>query len=465
MMEQYKNLNALYEEPYDAEKGSGCHYYTNALGEINIPGAPALYGGCVDELPLPAQTLYETYQTEGVAAPVYVMNVRGEYGMGIGFLLPLSHVLMEGPDNISDDWKYHLLEMAAEDLATWLAGFETQDVTVFLGRNTDPEGSEVLVFIRDNRCEELLGEECRLANANMEKVWAKADEFLEIRWKQSRELTIAIDGPVAAGKTTQAKALAQNMGLTYCDTGAMYRGLAVGLDANRKDADESLEDTVKRVLPSLKVEVMSCKGRQVTLLNGEDVTSQLRTEKISMLASSASAIPEVRAHLLKLQRRIARRGGVVMEGRDIGTVVMPKAKVKVFLTASPEIRARRRCAEYASKGEDGDVPYDQVLKNIRERDAQDMGRKNAPLKQAEDAILLTNSNLGIEATTEAIYDIIVRKMTAVDKGLASRQEKIEDNCENRTHNCDSCCKNGDCVEQGMDGQPRWMEGDDSGEAL
>lgn len=186
-MELYKSLNALYEEPYDAERASGCNYYTNAPGEINIPGAPALYCGRVDELPLPAQPLYETYQTEGVAAPVYVMNVRGEYGMGICFLLPLSSSLLEGLDSIGEDEKYEALELAAADLAAWIASFETPGVTVFLGRNTDPEGSEVLVFIPGSRCEALLGEGCRLADPKMGKVWAKADEFLMTHLKPIQE--------------------------------------------------------------------------------------------------------------------------------------------------------------------------------------------------------------------------------------------------------------------------------------
>ena len=405
---ELKSLNALYDEEFKFdEKDKGCFYYTNAVGEINVPGKPPLYCGQAEELPPYVRSLYERYQTEGVAAPVYTMNVCGVVGMGIGFLIPISNPILKERNDISDDWKYKLCEMAAADLAAWLSAYETPDVTVFLGRNTAPEGSEVLVFIPKIRCEELLGDKCQLADANMEKVWAKGDEFLAARLSQSAKLTIAIDGPVAAGKTTQAKELAKHLGLTYCDTGAMYRGIAVGLDAYRKAPDASLEETVRDVLPSLTVEVKSCDGRQVTLLNGKDVTGRLRTEKISRLASDASAIPEIRAHLLKLQRDIASRGGVVMEGRDIGTVVMPAADVKIFLTAPAKVRAKRRYDEHTASDA---VSFDEVLKNLQERDANDMGRENAPLKQADDAVLLSNAELGIQKTTDAIFDIILRHM-------------------------------------------------------
>ena len=208
----------------------------------------------------------------------------------------------------------------------------------------------------------------------------------------NKKLSIAIDGPAGAGKTTQAKALAKALGYVYVDTGAMYRALAVYMQ------DEELKD-VPEILPEVNLQsTWDEKGNQRMSINGVDVTDRLRTPEISRLASDISAIPEVRDFLLETQREIARENNVVMEGRDIGTVILPDATLKVFLTASLDERAWRRSRQL----EPGTYLLPSVKKDIERRDRNDSYRDAAPLAQAEDAILVDCTHMNIKETTQAV---------------------------------------------------------------
>ena len=205
-------------------------------------------------------------------------------------------------------------------------------------------------------------------------------------------ISVAIDGPSGAGKSSMARRLAADLGYTYVDTGAMYR--AIGLYARRAGADTKNADAVAALLPQIKLDIRLQGGAQHILLNGEDVTEAVRAEDIGMAASEVSAYPAVRAFLLDTQRDLAASRDVLMDGRDIGTVVLPDATVKIYLTASADARARRRLAELLEKGKQTD--YETVLADIEQRDYQDTHRAVAPLRQAEDAILVDTSNTGIE---------------------------------------------------------------------
>lgn len=209
---------------------------------------------------------------------------------------------------------------------------------------------------------------------------------------------IAIDGPAGAGKSTIAKRVAKELGYVYVDTGAMYRALAVyflkqGFGENDR---ESVVEACKHAEVSLQYE----DGIQQVYLNGENVTAFLREEAVGNMASVTSAIPEVRAQLLELQREMARTKDVVMDGRDIGTNILPNADVKVYLTASVQTRAKRRYLELTEQGIDCDLQ--EIAKDIEERDARDMSRETAPLKQAEDAVLVDSSDMSIDEVVEAI---------------------------------------------------------------
>ena len=205
-------------------------------------------------------------------------------------------------------------------------------------------------------------------------------------------ISVAIDGPSGAGKSSMARRLAADLGYTYVDTGAMYR--AIGLYARRAGADTKNADAVAALLPQVKLDIRLQDGAQHILLNGEDVTEAVRAEEIGMAASDVSAHPAVRAFLLDTQRNLAASRDVLMDGRDIGTVVLPNATVKIYLTASADARARRRLAELLEKGKQTD--YATVLADIEQRDYQDTHRAVAPLRQAEDAILVDTSDIGIE---------------------------------------------------------------------
>lgn len=205
-------------------------------------------------------------------------------------------------------------------------------------------------------------------------------------------ISVAIDGPSGAGKSSMARRLAADLGYTYVDTGAMYR--AIGLYARRAGADTKNADAVAALLPQVKLDIRLQDGAQHILLNGEDVTKAVRAEEIGMAASEVSAYPAVRDFLLDTQRNLAASRDVLMDGRDIGTVVLPNATVKIYLTASADARARRRLAELLDKGKQTD--YATVLADIEQRDYQDTHRAVAPLRQAEDAILVDTSDIGIE---------------------------------------------------------------------
>lgn len=217
-----------------------------------------------------------------------------------------------------------------------------------------------------------------------------------------KTIKVAIDGPGGAGKSTMARALAKACGLNYVDTGAMYR--TVGLAILRAGIDPGDRGGVEALLPALKVSLRYEDGVQHMLLGSEDVTSLIRTPEVSAAASASSAIPAVRAFLLKAQQDLAEETSVVMDGRDIGTVVLPGADLKVFLTASPEERARRRFLELQEKGTP--QPYEQVLSEMNERDERDTRRAASPLRPAEDAVLLDTTDLSEEQVMERLLALV-----------------------------------------------------------
>jgi cytidylate kinase len=223
----------------------------------------------------------------------------------------------------------------------------------------------------------------------------------------AKTISIAIDGPAGAGKSTIAKALAKELGYHYVDTGAIYRTVAYFLDLlgiSPKDVDG-----VERYIDELTVAIeYDEEGKQHMLMNGMDVSDEIRTQDISQKASLVSAHKVVRDMLLDMQRSVAKKHNVIMDGRDIGTVVLPKATVKIFLTASAEVRAKRRTDELTAKGQK--VSYEQTLKDIQQRDYQDMNRPIAPLKQAKDAVLLDTSELSIEEVLGRMKQIIGKKL-------------------------------------------------------
>ncbi len=216
---------------------------------------------------------------------------------------------------------------------------------------------------------------------------------------------IAIDGPAGAGKSTIAKRAAAELGFLYVDTGAMYRAIALGL--LRMKADISSETALTDALSRIEVGLGYENGTQKVFLNGEDVSSLIRTEEVGNMASSAAAKPQVRAKLTQLQREIAGKNDVLMDGRDIGTVILPDAQLKIYLTASVETRARRRYKELCGKGEAPSL--DEIAADIRERDYRDMHRETAPLRQAEDAVRIDSSELTIEEVTAKIISLMKAK--------------------------------------------------------
>lgn len=216
-------------------------------------------------------------------------------------------------------------------------------------------------------------------------------------------IAIAIDGPAGAGKSTIAKMAAKELGFIYVDTGALYR--AIGLYAYRKGVAADDREAVNALLAEISVELsFNDKGEQIVLLNGEDVSGLIRTPEISMMASAVSAIPEVRAFLLDTQRNMAHTKNVIMDGRDIGTVVLPDAKLKIFLYASPECRARRRYDELKEKGMD--IVYEDVLKDVIDRDYADSHRDIAPLKPADDAVMVDTSGEDRDTSIQRLLKIM-----------------------------------------------------------
>ena len=222
----------------------------------------------------------------------------------------------------------------------------------------------------------------------------------------NRPIAIAIDGPAAAGKSTVARRLDAELGFLYVDTGALYR--AVGYCARLRGVDPGDAAGVEKLLPDIHIAIKYVGGVQRILLGGKDVSEEIRLPEMSMAASKVSAIPAVRAFLLELQRNFAQTESVVMDGRDFGTVVLPDAAVKFFLTASPEERAKRRMLEFAQKGRE--VDYNALLTEIRERDYNDSHRAIAPLVQAPDAVRIDNTAMTLEETVAAMKHRVEGKL-------------------------------------------------------
>lgn len=223
---------------------------------------------------------------------------------------------------------------------------------------------------------------------------------------KNQKISIAIDGPSAAGKSTIAKQLAAELGFVYVDTGALYR--VIGLAALQSGVATTDHEGVAALLQGLCVDLRYIDGVQRVFLGERDVSEEIRLPEMSMAASNVSAYPEVRAFLLGLQRKLAQEHSVVMDGRDIGTVVLPDAKVKIFLTASSEERARRRYQEFAQKGIS--VDFDKLLEEIKQRDYNDSHRSEAPLRQAEDAVLVDSTAMSLQGVVDRIKEIMEVKV-------------------------------------------------------
>ncbi len=221
-----------------------------------------------------------------------------------------------------------------------------------------------------------------------------------------KKINIAIDGPAGAGKSTIAKALAKSRNMVYVDTGAMYR--AIGLYCTRKDIAGDDAATIEKELDNINVSIAYENGEQIVYLNGENVNGFIRTPEAGAMASAVSVHAKVRSKMVALQQKLAETTSVVMDGRDIGTVVLPNAEVKIYLTASSEVRAKRRYDELIAKGMECSLA--QLQKEIEERDYRDMNREVTPLRQAEDAVLLDTSELSIEEVVEAMQNIIKEKV-------------------------------------------------------
>lgn len=217
--------------------------------------------------------------------------------------------------------------------------------------------------------------------------------------------SIALDGPGGAGKSSIAKQVAKRKGIVYVDTGAMYRAIALYMLKNNVDIKD--QTAVVNRLPQVDIQLEYRDGTQCIILNGEDVSTAIRTSEVSMAASITSAYKEVRAFLMDTQRNVAKTTSVIMDGRDIGTVVLPDAQVKIFLSADSRIRAQRRHKELLEKGDT--VTFEEVLADIEKRDWQDINRKEAPLRQADDAVLLDTSYLDFEQAVQAVLDLIDEK--------------------------------------------------------
>lgn len=219
-------------------------------------------------------------------------------------------------------------------------------------------------------------------------------------------ISIAIDGPAGAGKSTLSRKTAQELGFIYVDTGALYR--SVGLKFSKAGFDTELDCDIEEVLKTTTVDIRFLNGEQRVFLDGKDVSDEIRTPKASMMASAVSAKPSVRAFLLEMQRKLARENNVVMDGRDIGTVVLPDATVKIYLTASAKARAERRYKELIEKGTN--VTYEAVYDDMLQRDYNDMNREIAPLKQAEDAVVADTTECDLEGSLNLLLKIIKERI-------------------------------------------------------
>lgn len=221
-------------------------------------------------------------------------------------------------------------------------------------------------------------------------------------------IATAIDGPAGAGKSSVAKAVAAKTGFIYVDTGALYRTVALHLLNNGISAEDT--KSVVESLPSINVGLSHEEDGQHVYLCGEDVSAKIRTPEVSMMASKSSAIPEVRKFLFSLQTDMAEKYNVIMDGRDIGTVVLPNAQVKVFLTAAPEERANRRYKEYIAKGEN--AVYEEILADVIKRDYQDTHRETSPLKAADDAVIVDSTDMSFDEVVEKISELIDSKISS-----------------------------------------------------
>ena len=219
-------------------------------------------------------------------------------------------------------------------------------------------------------------------------------------------ISIALDGPAGAGKSTVAKGAAKALGFIYVDTGALYR--TVGLKFIREGYDTTLDCDIDAILKTIEVDIKFIDGTQHVFLNGEDVSEAIRTPEASMMASAVSAKPPVRAFLLEMQRKLARENNVLMDGRDIGTVVLPNATLKFFVTASVEERANRRYKELKEKG--SDVSYEEVYKDIETRDYNDSHREIAPLKPAEDSIMFDTTGFTLQQSIDRLITMVKEKL-------------------------------------------------------
>lgn len=245
------------------------------------------------------------------------------------------------------------------------------------------------------------------------RIWQEKRQEIEME-DEKMVYNIAIDGPAGAGKSTIAKLVAKELSFIYVDTGAMYRAMALYLlknGVNKENAEE-----ISKVCKNAEISIEYRDGVQIVLLNGENVNAYLRTEEVGNMASVSSANPDVRAKLLELQRSLAAKQSVVMDGRDIGTTILPNAEVKVYLTASSATRAKRRYLELTEKGIACDIA--EIQRDIEERDARDMNREISPLRQAEDAVLVDSSEMSIEEVVKAILQIyeekVVKKNTEME---------------------------------------------------
>lgn len=222
-------------------------------------------------------------------------------------------------------------------------------------------------------------------------------------------ISIAIDGPAGAGKSTISRMVAADIGFLYVDTGALYR--SIGFYAVRHEIDTTDPEQVQRMLKDVTVELKFVRGEQRVFLNGEDVSEEIRLPEMAMAASNVSAIPSVRSFLFELQQDMAKTNNVIMDGRDIGTVVLPHAQIKIFLTASPEDRAQRRFEQLKLSGTP--VHYDELLEEIKQRDYNDSHREIAPLRQAEDAILVDTSGNTLEESVALLKSLIQGRLSEI----------------------------------------------------
>ncbi len=242
-----------------------------------------------------------------------------------------------------------------------------------------------------------------LSNDDINHVYLKGAKVLRPDLVKSKKISVAIDGPAGAGKSSVAKRVAKDMGYVYIDTGAMYRAVAVWAIENDVDCEND-KITLINSLDKIKIDISYGDDVQRMHLNGKDVTERIRENDASMGASAVAVIPEVRVFLVDMQRKMAEKGGVIMDGRDIGTAVLPDAELKIYLTASVDERAGRRYKEYIEKGIDCD--YDAIREDVIKRDHNDMTRAASPLKQADDAILLDTTDMSFDESVKTIKEMI-----------------------------------------------------------